>query len=429
MAAQGGGTAGDVVVRKYGGSSLATDEAVRHVARQIAAAVRAGRQVVTVVSARGDTTDELIRQAGELSSRPPARELDQLLATGETASSALLAMALQELGVPAVALAGGQSGVLATGPYGAGIIVAVDTERMVRLLDAGRTVILAGFQGITADGDTITLGRGGSDTTAVAVAAELGARVCEIYTDVDGIFTADPRVVPGARLMPAVGIDVMAEMAFAGARVMHSRAVELAALYGVDIHVGHSAGSAIGTRITNEDGADMLENKAAVTAVVHDPEVARVTLNTTGGGEDPAAAAFRLLARQAIPADMTSVSQRSGDGLALALTVHRSHSAAVAGAFRELAGSGRHRVAVDDSLAKVSIIGKGLLNRPEYAARMLSSLTGSGIEAGSLSASQLRVSVTVPRRDAERAVSLLHSEFGLGVAESGQEPLPFARQP
>lgn len=428
MAAQGGGFAGDVVVRKYGGSSLATDELVRHVARQIAAAVRAGRQVVTVVSARGDTTDELIRQAGALSSRPPARELDQLLATGETASSALLAMALQELGIRAIALAGGQSGVLATGPHGAGIIVAVDTERMVRLLDAGQTVILAGFQGVTADGDTITLGRGGSDTTAVAVAAELGARVCEIYTDVDGIFTADPRVVPDARLMPAVGIDVMAEMAFAGARVMHSRAVELAALYGVDIHVGHSAGSAIGTRITNEDGADMLEDKAAVTAVVHDPEVARVTLNTAGSGEDPAAAAFRLLARQAIPSDMTSVSQRSGDGLALALTVHRSHSAAVASSFRELAGSGRDRVAVDDSLAKVSIIGKGLLNRPEYAARMLSSLTGSGIEAGSLSASQLRVSVTVPRHDAERAVSLLHSEFGLG-AESGQEPLPFARQP
>ncbi|WP_137994284.1 aspartate kinase [Streptomyces vilmorinianum] len=427
MAAHDRGPAGDVVVQKYGGSSLATDDHVRHVARRIAAAVREGRRVVTVVSAQGDTTDDLIRQATAFHARPPARELDQLLSTGETASSALLAMALQDMGVAATALAGGPGGVLATGPHGSGVIVAVDTDRMVRLLDAGQTVILAGFQGLTADGDTITLGRGGSDTTAVAVAAELGARVCEIYTDVDGILTADPRVVPGARLMPTVDIDVMAEMAFAGARVMHARAVELAALYGVDIHVGHAAGSAIGTRITNGDGVDMLEAKAAVTAVVHDPEVARVTLNTTDSGEDPATAAFRLLAGQAIPTDMTSVSQGADGGLAIALTVHRSHSAAVVRSFGELALSPRDQVAVDDRVAKVSIIGKGLLSRPEYAARMLSSLTGSGIAAGSLSASQLRVSVTVPGHEAARAVSLLHSEFDLGT-ENGHEPLSFARQ-
>ncbi|MTE19103.1 aspartate kinase [Streptomyces sp. TRM43335] len=418
-----------IVVQKYGGSSLATAEQVRSIARRVAAVARSGRRVALVVSARGGTTDALIRQAGEFSPAPRGRELDQLLATGETASASLMALALQHAGVPATALAGAQTGILATGPHGSGIIVAIDTERAVELLDAGHVVVIAGFQGVTAEGDVITLGRGGSDTTAVAVAAELGAAACEIYSDVPGVLTADPRVVPTARLLPSIDLDVMAEMAFAGARVMHSRAVELAALHGIGIHVGHSATSRIGTHIHKRDGDAMLETQTAVTAVVHDRDVARVTLRTDRVREHPALAVFQLLAREAIPADMTTVSEQSGGGLSIELTVHDTYTSAVRRSLSELASpSGRGGVDVDEGVAKVSIVGKGLLSRPEYAARMLSRLTESGIRAGSLSTSQTRISVTVPRGEEEQAVRLLHTEFGLDAPE-GADPVPMASHP
>jgi aspartate kinase len=427
MAALSSSLASEVVVQKYGGSSLATGEQLHHVARRIGSVARSGRRVVAVVSARGNTTDDMIRLAKGVNPHPESRELDQLLATGETASASLMAMAIQRMGLPATALSGTQSGILATGPHGSGIIVAIDAEHILKLLNSGRIVVVAGFQGVTAEGGIITLGRGGSDTTAVAVAAELRARRCEIYTDVAGVFTADPRIVPTARVMPDIDIDVMAEMAFAGARVMHSRAVELADLYGLDIQVGHSAASEAGTRIHGAeastrihetDGEDMLEAKAVVMAVVHDPDVVRVTFRTTDTQDDPALAVFRILAQQTIPADMTAVSETPDGGRSIGLTVHHSHAAAVRRSFTDLAAPRQGGVEMDERVAKVSIVGKGLLSRPEYAARMLSSLTGSGIAARSLSASQLRVSVTVPSDEADRAVGLLHSEFGLD-AEAG----------
>ncbi|MBN3930691.1 aspartate kinase [Streptomyces verrucosisporus] len=421
-----------VVVQKYGGSSLATAEQVRSIARRVAVLARSGRRVVLVVSARGGTTDELIGQAQEFTPAPQGRELDQLLATGETASASLMALALQHAGVPATALAGPRTGILATGPHGSGIIVAIDTEHTVELLDAGHVVVIAGFQGVTAEGDVITLGRGGSDTTAVAVAAELGAPACEIYSDVPGVLTADPRVVPAARLLPSLDLDLMAEMAFAGARVMHSRAVELAALHGIGIHVGHSATSRIGTHIHKRDGRDgdaMPETRTAVTAVVHDRDVARVTLRTDRIGEPPALAVFRLLAREAIPADMTAVSEHSGGGLSIEMTVHHTYTSAVRRSLSELASpSGRGGVEVDEGVAKVSVVGKGLLSRPEYAARMLSRLTGAGIRTGALSTSQTRISVTVPRGEEKQAVRLLHTEFGLDSPE-GADPVPLASHP
>ncbi|WP_267242151.1 aspartate kinase [Streptomyces sp. PR69] len=428
MGTLGGGHAGDVLVQKYGGSSLATDEQLFNAARRIGAAARAGRRVVAVVSARGSTTDDLIRQAAAVNPRAEGRELDHLLATGEAASASLAAMALQRTGLDATALSGAQSGILASGAHGAGIIVAIDAERTVKLLDSGRIAVIAGFQGVTAEGDVITLGRGGSDTTAVAVAAGLGARTCEIYTDVAGVFSADPRIVPAARLLPSVDVDVMAEMAFAGARVMHARAVELAALYGVDIHVGHAAGAEAGTRIHSTDGEDMLEAKAAVMAVVHDPDVVRITLRTTAAQEDSALAVLQILARQGVPADMAAVSETPGGGQSFGVTVHHTHADAVRRAFAELAVSPSCGVDIDEDVAKVSIVGKGLLSRPGYAARMLSSLTGSGIAARSLSTSQLRVSVTVPGEDTARAVGLLHSEFGLD-AGTGPHPLHLAHRP
>ncbi|MDT0443838.1 MULTISPECIES: aspartate kinase [unclassified Streptomyces] len=412
MVALRAGSAGEVVVQKYGGSSLATGHQLENVARRVAAAAGAGRRVVTVVSARGDTTDDLLDLAGSINPRPRGRELDQLLATGETASASLVAMALQRIGRPATALTGAQSGILVSGPHGLGTIVAIDTERAGRLLDAGEVVVVAGFQGLTAEGDTITLGRGGSDTTAVALAAELGSRHCEIYTDVQGVLTADPRVVPAARVLPTVDIDVMAEMAFAGARVMHARAVELAALYGIDIHVGGSAARDIGTRILHRDGEDMLEARAAVVAVVHEADVARVTFTSAADRGDPAPAVFDILARQAIPADMATVTRTPGGDMSVGVTVGRAHTPAVRHWFTALAGPAGG-VDVDEHLAKVSIVGKGLLSRPQYASRMLNSLTGTGIGARLLSASQLRVSVTVPNGDSVRAVRLLHTEFGL----------------
>lgn len=428
MAALRGGSASPVVVRKYGGSSLATERHLRHVARHIGALAGTGQHVVVVVSAQGDTTDDLISRADNVNSQPRGRELDQLLATGETASASLVAMALQRLGFPATALAGARSGILATGPHGSGIIVAIDTEHTRELLNAGQIVVVAGFQGVTAEGDTLTLGRGGSDTTAVAIAAELGARHCEIYTDVAGILSADPRVVPAARLLPTVEVNVMAEMAFAGARVMHARAVELAALYGVDIHVGNSVSARIGTRIHQRDGEDMLETRAAVVAVVHEPDVVRVTLSGSASQGDHAPEVFQILAQQAIPADMTTVTRTPNGGTCVGLTVHHSHTAAVRRSFTALAGLPHGGVDVDEHLAKVSIIGTGLMSRPEYAARMLSSLTREGIAARLLSASQLRVSVTVSTDQAGRAVRLLHTEFGLD-AETGVEPLHVSSRP
>ncbi|MFF5975561.1 aspartate kinase [Streptomyces sp. NPDC012769] len=442
------------VVQKFGGSSLATTEHVRRVARRIARVAAAGRRVAVVVSAQGKTTDHLIRTAGEINPDADGRELDQLLATGEAASAALMAMALQRIGTPATALSGAQTGILASGPAGSGVIVAIDTERAERLLDTGRVVVLAGFQGVDADGDIITLGRGGSDTTAVAAAAELGATHCEIYTDVPGVLTADPRLVPHARLMPRLDMDVMAEMAFAGAKVMHSRAVELAALCGLDIHVGHSAAPEVGTRIHATDpstgihstgahaagirttalhataphatdGETMLETQAAVMAVVHDQDAARVTVRTARAAENPALTVFRALGREAVPADMTSVHEERGGGHTIGLTVPHTRVAAVREFLAAHAADGADALTVDDTVAKVSIVGKGLLSRPQYAARMLSALTDRGIPAGAFSASQLRMSVTVPRTEVDRAVRLLHTEFELD-GSSDDSPLTLA---
>ncbi|MFD4373304.1 aspartate kinase [Streptomyces sp. NPDC058486] len=424
MSTSGSGPDSNVVVQKYGGSSLATAQQVRHVAERVGTLVRAGRQVVVVVSAQGDTTDRLIARADEINPRPGGRELDQLLATGETSSAALMAMAIQHTGLRATALSGARSGILATGPHGAGIIVAVDTEEVRALLEAGQAVVIAGFQGVTAEGDIITLGRGGSDTTAVAVAAELGSRACEIYSDVPGVLTADPRVVPTARLLPEIDVDVMTEMAFAGARVMHSRAVELAALYDVDILVGSSTATSAGTRIHTRDGDEMLESKAAVMAVVHDTDVARVTLHAPSAPENPSSAVFQYLARNSIPADMTTVAPTSGGGFSVGLTVHRSHAVGVRESLAGLTAREQGHVEVEEGLDKVSIIGRGLLSRPAYASRMLSALTAAGISAESLSASQSRVSVMVPASDTRRAVGLLHHEFGLDAgAEAGRRRL------
>ncbi|ONI88724.1 aspartate kinase [Actinosynnema sp. ALI-1.44] len=403
-----------MLVHKYGGSSLATTRHVRAVAERVGAAHRAGAQLIVVVSAQGNRTDELYRAATELAPSPPGRELDQLLATGETASAALMSMALWQHGVPAVALTGAHSGILATGPHGAGVIVAVDTEPAIRHARSGHVVVVPGFQGLNEAGDVITLGRGGSDTTAVAIAAELGAGRCEIHTDVDGVFTADPRVVPSAEVMPVVPVDVMMEMAFAGAKVMHSRAVEIAAMHDIDIHVRNSGSTAAGTVITGRNGGAMLESEAAVVAVVHDADRVRVTLRSIGPGEEIAAGVFQLLAKHSVPADVEMFPERSAAGSRVEMALGSADARRVRQAMTEFAHERRGRLEFDDSVGMVSVVGNGLLNRPEYTSRMLRALGANGISASSISTSQLKISLTIPAAEVVLATKTLHDEFELG---------------
>ncbi len=401
-----------VLVQKYGGSSLSTLDKVRAVAQRVATEHLAGRPTVVVVSARGDTTDDLLRAAhniGELPESPAtARELDHLLVTGECASAATLAMALLCLDVPAGSLSGRQAGNRVTGRHGAGVVDAIDTARILELLDAGNVVVVGGFHGVNEVGDMITLGRGGSDTTAVALAAALGARECEIYTDVDGVYTADPRIVPTARKVPNIGPGVMAEMAFAGAGVLHSRAVELAAMRKVAVHVRSSTGADLGTVV-----ADDLENGNPVVAVTHDLDVARVLIRGNG---DLAAKILDVLARNSVPVDLIARSGPHEDEFRMGFTVRRSDVVEVRLALEKAAEDGGVRI--DEDVAKVSLIGMGLLSRPTYVARMLAALSAADIPTSWVFTSQVRASVTVPRDRVAAAVALLHDEFGLaeGVA-------------
>jgi aspartate kinase len=401
-----------VLVQKYGGSSLSTVDKVRAVAQRVATEHLAGRPTVVVVSARGDTTDDLLRAAhtiGDLPESPAtARELDHLLVTGECASAATLAMALLCLDVPAVSLSGRQAGIRVTGRHGAGVVDAIDTSRVVELLDDGNVVVVGGFHGVNEVGDMITLGRGGSDTTAVALAAALGARECEIYTDVDGIYTADPRIVPTARKVPSIGPAVMAEMAFAGAGVLHSRAVELAAMRQVAVHVRSSTGAELGTVV-----AGGLETGNPVVAVTHDLDVARVLIRgrTDTGGADLAAEVLDILARNSVPVDLIARSGPHEDEFRMGFTVRRSDVVEVRLALEKAAEDGGVRV--DEGVAKVSLIGMGLLSRPTYVARMLAALATADIPTSWVFTSQVRASVTVPRDRVAAAVALLHQEFGL----------------
>ncbi|MFI1100983.1 aspartate kinase [Streptomyces melanogenes] len=408
------------VVHKYGGSSLATLKQVRAVAQRVAAARRTGRDVVVVVSARGNTTDRLLQLTESVGAPPAGRETDQLLATGESASAALLAMALHRTGVRAVSLVGAQTGILATGAHGRGVIVAVDTEAIGEVLAQGAVAVVAGFQGLTARRDVITLGRGGSDTTAVAVAAELGAAHCEIYTDVDGVFTADPRLLPTASVLPVVDVDVMAEMSFAGARVMHARAVELAALRNVDIHVKHSARPGPGTVIAarEETKADMLESPTTVTGVVLDADVARVTLRFGAGDADAATDVFAFLARESLSVDMAALSDES-TGVNIGITLHTDDVQPLRDYLARRPGPPGRRMESDEGITKLSLVGTGLLSRPDSTARMLRCLKSAAIAPSSVSTSQMRISVTVPDDDAVRAARVLHDEFGLAALNAG----------
>jgi aspartate kinase len=379
----------------------------------VARAHRAGQPTVVVVSAPGDTTDELLRTAARTSAVRPPRELDQLLATGECASAALFAIALHGHGVPAMSLTGAQAGVLVQGRHGAGVIAAVQTDRVLRLLHAGTVVVVAGFQGLGVEGDVLTLGRGGSDTTAVALAAELRASRCEVYTDVPGVCTADPRVVPEAAVLPTVDQAVMAEMSFAGAKVLHPRSVELAAMAGIEVHVRDSLSGELGTVIPRESDRPALENRGVVVAITHDTDVARVLIHCTGARRDLAPDMLAVLARHVVPVDLVARSGPYEDEFRMGFTVRRSDLTVIRDPLARTAADFGGGVVVEEKVGKVSVIGMGLLNRPQYTAQALAALSAVDIPTSWISTSQLRTSIIVPLDRVPEAVGVLHRTFKL----------------
>ncbi|CAN5620199.1 aspartate kinase [soil metagenome] len=401
------------MVQKYGGSSVATAEQIRAVAGRIARARDAGLDLVVAVSAMGKTTDRLLRLAGEVSRDPSPREIDQLLATGGEQSVALLAMALHDRGIPAESLTGPQAGMTVTGRYGSGVISEIRPKRIHALLDEGRVVIVAGFQGMNALGDVMTLGRGGSDTTAVALAAALGADRCEIFTDVTGVFTADPRIVPEARRVPVISFEEMAEMAWRGAKVMHPRAVELGALYDVEVHVRSSFEESPGTIITGGDQLERLETRETLAGIVHDLDVSRVTLNGIRTGPGTMSRVFAPLAERGISVDVI-VESGVRDGAAdVAFTVTRGNFEEARKLAAGVADSLGGVVEGERDLGKVSVVGTGMLNRPGYAARMFASLGEAGIPIRMVSTSEIQVTCVLPAGRVEEAVRVLHRDFEL----------------
>jgi aspartate kinase len=413
MLGYGQGMALGIVVQKYGGSSVATAEHIRAVAKRVERARDSGLDLVVVVSAMGKTTDRLLELAGEVSRDPSAREIDQLLATGEEQSVALLAMALHDRGVSAVSLTGPQAGMTVTGRYGSGVISEIRPERIHGLLEGGQVVIVAGFQGMNALGDVMTLGRGGSDTTAVALAAALKAERCEIYTDVDGVYSADPRLVEGARRIPVISPEEMAEMSWRGARVMHPRAVELGTLYGVEIHVRSSYSEGPGTVITGGENLEHLETRETVAGIVHDLDVARVTLNGIRTGPGTLSRIFAPLAERGISVDIIVESGVKGGAADVAFTVRKSDFAEARRLAGEVAYSLGGVVEGEEGLGKVSVVGTGMLNRPGYAARMFASLGEANIPIRMVSTSEIQVTCVVPAERVEEAVRQLHKDFEL----------------
>jgi aspartate kinase len=403
-----------IVVQKYGGSSVATAEHIKAVAERVKKArEEEGLDLVVVVSAMGKTTDRLLSLASEVAGRPAPREIDQLLSTGEQQSVALLAMALHDRGVAATSLSGPQAGMKITGRYGSGLISEIQPERMHNLLAEGQVVIVAGFQGMNALGDVMTLGRGGSDTTAVALAAALGADRCEIYTDVEGIYTADPRIVPGARRIPEISSSEMAEMAWRGAKVMHPRAVELGALYGVEIHVRSSFNEGPGTMIREDTDLERLETRETLAGIVHDLDVSRVTLTGIRTGPGTMSRIFAPLASAGVSVDVIVESAPKEGFSDVAFTVSRAGFAEARRLAGEVADSLGGEVEGEEDLGKVSVVGTGMLNRPGYAAKMFDSLGRAGIPIRMVSTSEIQVTCVIPAAQVEEAVRRLHEDFEL----------------
>ena len=412
-----------LVVQKYGGSSVADADGIKRVAQRIVATRKAGHSVVVVVSAMGDSTDELHDLAKQVSPLPPGRELDMLLTAGERISMALLAMAIANLGLEARSFTGSQAGVITDSAHGKARIIDVTPGRISLALDEGAIPIVAGFQGVSQQGkDITTLGRGGSDTTAVALAAALQADVCEIYTDVDGVFTADPRIVRTARRIPWISYEEMLEMAACGAKILQLRCVEYARRYGMPIHVRSSFSNRTGTRISETDelaeGATV--EQAIISGVAHDRSEAKVTVAGVPDKVGVAAQIFRTVAAAGINIDMIvqNISAATTGLTDISFTLPRDDGEAAMAALRDLQPDiGFATLLYDDRIGKVSLIGAGMRSHPGVSATFFGALADAAVNIEMISTSEIRISVVVNEKDVDVAVTAAHRAFDLDASE------------
>jgi aspartate kinase len=412
----------DIIVMKFGGTSVADADRLKRAARRIVAKRAAGQRVVAVLSARGKTTDELIAMAAEVSAVPHPREMDMLLSTGERISCALCAMAINDLGHDVISLTGSQAGIVTDTSHTKAKILDVRAQRIIRALEEDKIVLVAGFQGVSTAQDVTTLGRGGSDTTAVAVAAALGARECEIYTDVAGVFSADPRIVPRARKLPVVSFEEMLEMSASGAGVLQLRSVEYARTHGVRIHCRSSFDDGPGTVVLAED--ETIE-RPLVTAVTHSTGEARVTLLGVPDHPGIAGRIFTALAEANVNVDMIIQNEPVTDGRRadMSFTIPVDDLRETRQALEAMVGElGIEEVATDDSMGKVSIVGAGMRSHPGVAAKVFSVLGDAGINIEMIATSPIKISCVIALDRVPEAVRALHDAFGLQGAAEIEDP-------
>ena len=406
-----------LIVQKYGGSSVADAESMKRVASRIVATKKAGNQVVVVVSAMGDTTDELIDLANQITPIPEGRELDMLLTAGERISMALLAMAIKNLGHEALSFTGSQAGVITTSAHGRARIIDVTPSRIREALDEGAIAIVAGFQGISQDTkDVTTLGRGGSDTTAVALAAALEADVCEIYTDVDGVFSADPRVVPAARKLKSVTYEEMLELAAAGAKVLHLRCVEYARRFDLPIHVRSSFSNHEGTWVVKDrpEGEDM--EQAIISGIAHDKSEAKITVVGVPDRTGVAARIFQAIADSDINIDMIvqNVSAAATGLTDISFTLPKTEGQNATSILQKLQGEiGFQSIQYDDQIGKLSLIGAGMRSHPGVTATFFAAMSEAGVNIEMISTSEIRISIVCRATDLDNAVRAAHTAFQL----------------
>jgi aspartate kinase len=413
-----------LVVQKYGGSSVADAEGIKRVAKRIVATRQAGNQVVVVVSAMGDTTDELMDLANQVTPAPPGRELDMLLTSGERISMALLAMAIATLGMEARSFTGSQAGVITDEVHGFARIIDVTPGRISTALKDGAIPIVAGFQGVSqTTKDITTLGRGGSDTTAVALAAALSADVCEIYTDVDGVFTEDPRLVAGARRIPRISYEEMLEMAACGAKVLIPRCVEYARRYGLPIHVRSSFSDKTGTWVSENAGNESEEagmEQAIISAVAHDRSEAKITVVGVPDRVGTAARIFGIIAEADINIDMIvqNVSAIATGRTDISFTLPGADGQRALEMLRSAREAlGFQELLYDDRIGKVSVIGAGMRSHPGVSAKFFAALAEAGVNIQMITTSEIRISVVVDQSDVDVAVHTTHKSFGLDADE------------
>ncbi|MSZ86324.1 MAG: aspartate kinase [Actinobacteria bacterium] len=406
-----------MIVQKFGGSSVADAEGMKRVAQRIVATKRAGHDVVVVVSAMGDTTDELIELANQVSPMPSGRELDMLLTAGERISMALLAMAISNLGHEARSFTGSQAGIITDSAHGRARVIDVSPGRIQEALDQGAIAIVAGFQGVSQDTkDITTLGRGGSDTTAVALAAALDADVCEIYTDVDGVFSADPRIVPAARQLKSVTYEEMLELAASGAKVLHLRCVEYARRFDLPIHVRSSFSNKEGTWVVKDypEGADM--EQAILAGVAHDRSEAKITIVGVPDRPGVAAAIFRSLADAAINLDMIvqNVSAAATGRTDISFTLPKTEGQTGVATLKRIQGEvGFESLIYDDQIGKLSLVGAGMRSHPGISATLFGAMSDAGINIEMITTSEIRISILCRESDLDRAVQAAHTAFNL----------------